>query len=285
LVKKYLSLVKFSHTVFALPFALTGFFLGYVRSPEIFEWRLLGLVVLCMVFARNAAMGYNRYADRVIDAENVRTKVREIPSGAIPASSALVFVILNGVAFVITTYFINRLCLILSPVALAVVLGYSLTKRFTALCHLVLGLGLALAPVGAYIAVTGHFDASPIILGAAVLTWVSGFDIIYALQDEQFDREHHLHSIPAFLGTSKALYVSSLLHVLTAGSIATFIHLIGGDYLAWGAAAFFIFMLAYQHFLVKPHDLSRVNLAFFTTNGIAAVVFAALVISELLLFA
>lgn len=284
LVKKYLSLVKFTHTIFALPFALTGFFLGYITAPDKFEWYLLGLVVLCMVFARNAAMGFNRWADRDIDAKNARTQVREIPAGAIPARHALIFVILNAVAFIATTFFINWLCFFLSPVALAVVLGYSLTKRVTALCHLVLGLGLSLAPVGAFIAITGEFQAAPIILGVAVLTWVSGFDIIYALQDEQFDRENKLHSIPSFLGKTRALNVSSLLHVLSAGCIATFIYLIGGEYLAWGAALFFAGMLVYQHLLVKPNDLSRVNIAFFTTNGIASVVFASLVISELLLF-
>lgn len=284
MVKKYLSLVKFTHTIFALPFALTGFFLGVIHTEGKFEWRLLLLVVLCMVFARNAAMGFNRWADRDIDAENDRTKVREIPSGAISSRNAILFVVLNVVAFIVTTFFINYLCFFLSPVALAVVLGYSLTKRITALCHLVLGLGLSLAPVGAFIAVTGQFHAAPIVLGVAVLTWVSGFDIIYALQDEKFDREHQLHSIPAFLGRDRALYVSSFLHLLTAACIATFIYLIGGAYLAWGAAFFFICMLIYQHLLVKPNDLSRVNVAFFTTNGIASVVFASLVISELLLF-
>jgi 4-hydroxybenzoate polyprenyltransferase len=285
LVKKYLSLVKFTHTIFALPFALTGFFLGVMHNGGQFEWRLLLLVVLCMVFARNAAMGFNRWADRDIDAANARTQVREIPSGAIPATQALWFVILNAVAFIATTFFINWLCFFLSPVALAVVLGYSLTKRITALCHLVLGLGLSLAPVGAFIAVTGQFHAAPVVLGVAVLTWVSGFDIIYALQDEQFDREHKLHSIPAFLGRNRALYLSSFLHLLTATCIATFIYLIGGEYLAWGAAFFFVCMLVYQHTIVKPNDLSRVNMAFFTTNGIASVVFATLVICELLFFA
>ncbi|MFN8395660.1 MAG: 4-hydroxybenzoate octaprenyltransferase [Bacteroidia bacterium] len=285
MVKKYLSLVKFSHTIFAMPFAMIGFFVGYITSPDRFEWYLLGLVVLCMVFARNAAMGFNRWADRDIDAGNVRTKVREIPSGTITARNALIFVILNAAAFIATTFFINWLCFFLSPVALAVVLGYSLTKRFTALCHLILGLGLSLAPVGAYIAVTGQFHPSVIILGAGVLTWVSGFDIIYALQDEQFDREHRLHSIPAFLGKDRALYVSSFLHLLSAACIAVFVYLIGGTYLSWGAVAFFVAMLIYQHLLVKPNDLSRVNLAFFTTNGVAAVVFAGLVISELLLSA
>lgn len=282
MIRKYLSLVKFSHTIFAMPFALTGFFLGYVETGA-FDWKLLGLVLACMVFARNAAMGFNRWADADIDRQNVRTAVREIPAGVIQARSALIFVVLNCLLFMTATWFINWLCFFLSPVALLVILGYSLTKRFTALCHLILGLGLSLAPVGAYIAVTGYFNAAPIILGVAVLTWVSGFDIIYALQDETFDKENKLKSIPVFFGKNRALLVSSFLHVLTAGCIATFIYMIGGQYLAWTAAGIFILLLIYQHFLVKPNDLSRVNLAFFTTNGVASVVFAALVIWEILL--
>lgn len=266
-----------------MPFALTGFFWGYVCEPDNFEWRLLGLVVLCMIFARNAAMGFNRWADRDIDAANVRTQVREIPSGAIQPKQALAFVLLNAAAFIVTTFFINWLCFFLSPVALAVVLGYSLTKRITALCHVVLGLGLALAPVGAFIAITGYFALAPIVLGLAVLTWVSGFDIIYALQDEQFDREKELHSIPVFLGKQKALYLSSFLHVVTAAAIAAFTFLIGGEILAWIAAGIFMLMLIYQHLLVKPNDLSKVNIAFFTTNGIASLLFGSLVIGELLL--
>lgn len=265
-----------------MPFALTGFFLGYVETGA-FDWKLLGLVLACMVFARNAAMGFNRWADADIDRQNVRTAVREIPAGVIQARSALIFVVLNCLLFMTATWFINWLCFFLSPVALLVILGYSLTKRFTALCHLILGLGLSLAPVGAYIAVTGYFNAAPIILGVAVLTWVSGFDIIYALQDETFDKENKLKSIPVFFGKNRALLVSSFLHVLTAGCIATFIYMIGGQYLAWTAAGIFILLLIYQHFLVKPNDLSRVNLAFFTTNGVASVVFAALVIWEILL--
>ena len=269
-----------------MPFALTGFFLGYLRTPENFEWHLLALVVLCMIFARNAAMGFNRWADRDIDAENQRTKVREIPSGQIRPGAALAFVILNCALFIGATFFINWLCFFLSPVALAVVLGYSLTKRFTALCHLVLGLGLSLAPVGAFIAITGFFEPAPIILGVAVLTWVSGFDIIYALQDEDFDRGKGLHSIPAFLGKGRALFVSSFLHVVTACAISTFVYLLdtrlgGGSFIAWGAAGIFICLLIYQHLLVKPNDLSRVNVAFFTTNGIASLVFASLVILQM----
>lgn len=277
-------MVKFSHTIFAMPFALTGFFLGFAETRE-FDPLILLLVVLCMVFARNAAMGFNRWADRDIDADNNRTKVREIPAGVIKARQALIFVAVNCVLFIAATWFINPLCFYLSPVALLVVLGYSLTKRFTALCHLVLGLGLSLAPVGAYIAVTGYFNFAPILLGVAVLTWVSGFDIIYALQDEEFDKKHDLHSIPAFLGKNRAMFVSSFLHVGTAAALATFIYLIGGQYLAWVAAGVFICLLVYQHLIVKPNDLSRVNLAFFTTNGIASLVFGALVIIEILVIA
>jgi 4-hydroxybenzoate polyprenyltransferase len=285
-LKKYLSLVKFSHTIFAMPFALTGFFLGYLRTPENFRWSLLALVVLCMVFARNAAMGFNRWADRDIDAENQRTKVREIPSGQIPAKSALAFVVINCLLFIAATFFINWICFFLSPVALAVILAYSLTKRFTSLCHLVLGLGLSLAPVGAFLAITGAFEFAPITLGIAVLTWVSGFDIIYALQDEEFDRGKGLHSIPAFLGKGRALFVSSFLHVLTAAAISTFVYLLdqslsGQSLIGWAAAGIFISLLVYQHMLVKPNDLSRVNLAFFTTNGIASVIFAGLVILQM----
>ena len=170
LMKNYLSLVKFSHTIFAMPFALIGFFLAVHFTPASFEWHLLLKVMLCMVFARNAAMAFNRYIDRNIDKKNSRTAIREIPAGTIKANAALWFVILNSVAFVITTYFINSLCLALSPVALAVVLGYSITKRFTALCHLVLGIGLGLAPIGAYLAVVGKFDLLPLLFSFASLS-------------------------------------------------------------------------------------------------------------------
>ncbi|MEL7533066.1 MAG: UbiA-like polyprenyltransferase [Bacteroidota bacterium] len=288
-MKKYLSLVKFSHTIFALPFALLGLFWGFevmqseALSPDKPYWQSFLLVLLCMVFARNAAMGFNRYIDRDIDGENQRTAVREIPAGLITPRNALIFVILNSLLFIGTTWFINPLCFFLSPVALLVILGYSLTKRFTALCHMVLGLGLALAPVGAYIAVTAQFAWEPIVLGIAVLTWVSGFDIIYALQDEEFDRDHKLNSIPAFLGKRNALIVSTLLHVLTASMILTFGYLIGGGWIFWVGAATFLALLIYQHTLVKPQDLSKINLAFFTTNGVASVVFGLCAIVELLI--
>ena len=231
-------------------------------------------MLFCMVFARNSAMAFNRYLDRDIDAKNPRTKVRDIPAGRISPAAALTFTLINCTLFIITTWFINPLCFYLSPVALLVVLGYSATKRFTALCHLVLGLGLSLAPIGAYLVVTGKFALLPIFFSLSVLCWVSGFDIIYALQDEDFDRNEHLHSIPAYLGKVNALRLSSFLHVLSAAFIImpAIFTTVGWPY--YFGIAFFCCMLIYQHRLVKPNDLSRVNFAFMTTNGIASVVFA-----------
>jgi 4-hydroxybenzoate polyprenyltransferase len=275
-MKKYLSLVTFSHTIFAMPFAFIGFFLAVTTTTHTFEWPKLVMMVLCMVFARNSAMAFNRYLDRNIDAKNPRTKVRDIPAGRISATSALTFTIANCLLFIATTYFINPLCFYLSPVALLVVLGYSATKRFTALCHLVLGLGLSLAPIGAYLVVTGEFDKLPIFFSLAVLCWVSGFDIIYALQDEDFDRAENLHSIPAYLGKVNALRLSAFLHVLSAIFIALPVFYTQVGLLYYVGILFFCIMLTYQHLLVKPHDLSRVNFAFMTTNGIASVVFASL---------
>lgn len=282
-MKNYLSLVKFSHTIFAMPFAMIGFFLAVELTAAVFEWHLLAKVILCMVFARNAAMAFNRYIDRNIDEKNPRTAIREIPAGIINANAALWFVILNSTAFVITTYFINPLCWALSPVALAVVLGYSLTKRFTALCHLILGLGLSLAPIGAYLAVVGKFDLLPLLFSFAVLFWVGGFDIVYALQDEEFDRENDLFSIPVWLGKKKALMLSNALHTITAAMLFWAGQLGDFGWLFWIGYAIFISLLTYQHAIVKPNDLSRVNLAFFTTNGVASVLFASFVIADLFL--
>ena len=280
-MKNYLSLVKFSHTIFAMPFALIGFFIAVQFTSATFEWHLLAKVVLCMVFARNAAMAFNRYIDRNIDEKNPRTAIREIPAGIIHANAALWFVILNSSAFVITTYFINPLCWALSPVALAVVLGYSITKRFTALCHLILGLGLSLAPIGAYLAVVGEFALLPLLFSFSVLFWVGGFDIIYALQDEEFDRENGLFSIPVWLGKTKALNLSNVLHAITAGLLFWAGSMGDFHWLYWIGYSVFLGLLIYQHALVKPNDLSRVNLAFFTTNGVASVTFASFVIADL----
>lgn len=281
-MKKYLSLIKFSHTIFAIPFALIGFFLA-AESYD-FEWTTLLYVVLCMVFARSAAMAFNRYIDRDIDKANPRTvNVREIPSGRITPNQALIFVIINSLLFILTTYLINPICFTLSPIALIIILGYSYTKRFTALCHLILGLGLALAPIGSYLAVSGKFAVIPILFSVVVLFWVSGFDIIYSLQDEEFDKTQKLHSIPVLLGKKNALDLAKLLHFLTfatlsiAGSLGNF-----GLYYWLG---FWIFsgLLIYQHTLVRHNDLSKVNLAFFTANGIASVIFGTCVTFDLYL--
>lgn len=289
-VKNYLSLIKFSHTIFAMPFALIGYFLALhqTRLPDgqvkaEFEWKLFLFVILCMVFARNAAMAFNRFIDREIDIKNPRTAIREIPAGLIKAKSALLFVIVNSLLFIATTYFINTLTFKLSPVALLIILGYSVTKKLTAICHLILGLGLSLAPIGAYLAVTGEFALLPILYAFVVLLWVSGFDIIYALQDLDFDKEEELKSFPVFFGKKGALNASTLLHILTA-----LITLFAGYFgqfgtLYWIGSIIFIGLLFYQHTLVKPNDLSKVNIAFFTTNGIASIIFAAFTITELVI--
>jgi 4-hydroxybenzoate polyprenyltransferase len=304
-IKNYLSLVKFSHTIFALPFALIGFFLGvqafnfytgffsnhYVITsgisltgfPTSMQDLLVrfGLVLLCMVTARSAAMAFNRWLDKNFDAKNPRTAIREIPAGIISSGSALRFVIINCIVFIVSTWFINRICFYLSPVALFVILFYSYTKRFTPLCHLVLGLGLSLAPIGAFLAVTGRFEILPLLFSLTVLFWVSGFDIIYALQDVEFDQSQNLSSIPAVLGKTKALRLSELLHaisaiiVVAAGIIGSF------GFLYWVGVVVFTGMLLYQHSIVKPNDLRRVNLAFMTANGIASVIFAVFVLADL----
>jgi 4-hydroxybenzoate polyprenyltransferase len=284
-MKNYLSLIKFSHTIFALPFALVGFFLATYQTGQTIHFQTLIYVLMCMIFARSAAMAFNRYLDRDIDAQNPRTIIREIPAGIVSPKSALIFVICNCLFFIITTYFINAMCFYLSPIALIIVLGYSYTKRFTALCHFVLGLGLSLAPIGAYLAVTGQFSLLPILYSFAVLLWVSGFDIMYALQDEEFDKSLNLNSIPVRLGRENALRLSEILHIIcalvicfavflinTEGSTFGYLHLIG--------TTIFIGLLTYQHTLVKPNDLSKINIAFFTTNGIASVVYGSFFILD-----
>jgi len=286
LIKKagnYFSLVKFSHTVFAMPFALIGFTLAVTRPENDFSMRLLLLIILCMIFARNAAMGFNRLADRKIDARNPRTEKREIPSGKIGVKQAAAFIIINSLLFVTTAGFINRLTLFLSPVALLVILGYSLTKRFTFLCHFILGLGLSLAPTGAYISVTGQFHPLPLIYSFIVLTWVSGFDIIYALQDDEFDRNNSLHSLPSAAGRRNALAVSLAVHFLTVILVAAAGIAGQGEFLYWTGAVLFTAMIIYQHTLVRPDDLSRVTLAFQTANGIASVFYGLFVILDLIL--
>jgi 4-hydroxybenzoate polyprenyltransferase len=285
-MKKYFSLIKFSHTIFALPFAILGFALGWMENGNTTDlgW-LLTKVILSMIFARSAAMAFNRYTDRKIDLKNPRTRNREIPAGKIQASHALVFVLINGIFFMGIAFLINRICFYLSPLALLIILGYSYTKRFTFLCHFILGLGLSLAPIGAYLAVTGSFALLPILYSLCVFVWVSGFDIIYALQDEEFDNKENLFSLPAKLGKKRALGVSTFLHVMCAilVLIAGYLAAKHAEFyiLHWIGAFVFVGLLIHQHRLVKPDDLSKVNLAFFTANGFASILFCTLFIADL----
>lgn len=306
-VKNYLSLIKFSHTIFAMPFAMIGFFLAVLQTDFIVRdssvspfpglhapanlihvssgqllIRLL-LVLACMITARSAAMAFNRYLDRSFDARNPRTAIREIPAGIIKSNHALLFTVFSCVLFMMSCFFINRLCFFLAPVALFVVLGYSYTKRFTPLCHIVLGLGLSLAPIGAYLAVTGRFDWLPVLFSFTVLFWVSGFDIIYALQDEEFDKSQNLYSIPVALGKRNALRVSEIMHALSALLVIAAGIYGGFGIWYWIGVSVFAGMLIYQHSIVKPDDLRKVNVAFMTANGIASVVFAVFVIGDIFL--
>ena len=282
-VKNYFSLVRFSHTVFAMPFALIGYFLAVSEPGYHFSIKLLLLVILCMIFARNAAMGFNRLADKKYDALNPRTSSREIPAGIIGTKAAASFVVINALLFVVTTSFINRLTLFLSPVALLIILGYSMTKRFTFLCHFILGLGLSLAPIGAFISVTGKFSFLPLIYSFIVLTWVSGFDIIYALQDNEFDKSNNLYSVPSAAGIKNAILISVLVHIFTFCLVLLAGFKGNGGIVYWAGASLFSLFLLYQHLIVKHDDLSRVNLAFGTTNGIASIIFASFIILDLLL--
>jgi len=227
-----------------------------------------------MVFARNAAMSFNRVTDRFIDKRNPRTANREIPSGKIHPRNAFIFSMLNALLFVATTFFINKLVFYLSPLALLVVLGYSYTKRYTMFCHFILGLGLSLAPIGAYLSVTGSWALIPIIFSIIVLLWVSGFDILYSIQDEEFDKEESLKSIPAILGWRRARIISGILH---AGVIVLTLkvgYLIDTGLYYWIAAAIFIALLVMQHLVVKKNSEKRINFAFATLNGLASLLYA-----------
>jgi 4-hydroxybenzoate polyprenyltransferase len=280
-VSDYFSLVKISHTVFALPFALIGFSLGIHETGYSDLLRLLILVLASVFFARNTAMGFNRFVDREIDKKNPRTAFREIPKNIIRPGSALLFVFLNAGLFLATASLINLLCFFLAPVALLVVMGYSFTKRFTFLSHVVLGLGLSLAPIGAYLAVAGHFALLPVIYSLTVIFWVAGFDIIYALQDVDFDKNEKLRSIPESFGYRNALIVSAVFHLFAilltfAGGFVGNFHLF-----YWVGVTVFSAILIYEHLIVKPSDLSRVNMAFATMNGMGSVVFAVFVILDI----
>jgi 4-hydroxybenzoate polyprenyltransferase len=264
-----------------MPFAMIGYFLGIHQPGFSFDFMLFIYILLCMIFARSAAMAFNRVVDLKYDIRNPRTINREIPAGKISVFATIVFIIFSSLLFITTTYFINQLVFYLSPIALFVIFLYSFTKRFTSLCHFVLGLGLALAPIGAYLSVTSFFSVLPIMFSVVVLLWVGGFDIIYALQDDDFDRNLNLHSIPVLLGRKHALILSRIIHfiailiVITAGLYYPF------GWLYWMGTVLFALMLLYEHYLVIPVDLSKVNMAFAVINGIAGLIFGLLTIASL----
>ncbi|NOT35998.1 MAG: UbiA family prenyltransferase [Saprospiraceae bacterium] len=284
-MQSYLSLVKFSHSIFALPFALIGFVvaLHHSSAPSL-QWDKLVFIIICMITARNAAMAFNRWVDRFIDSKNQRTKNREIPSGIISPKAVLAFIVINSIAFIISAWFINLLCFYLAPIALFIVLGYSYTKRFSWWCHVFLGLGLSLAPVGAYLAVTSSFDLLPLMYGIAVVSWVAGFDVLYALQDIEFDQKEKLYSIPSRFGIQKSLWISIWFHIICAAAILTCSYLLhnefGLNYFMGAGTISFLILLFYQHYIISENNLNRINLAFFTTNGIASIILAGFTILD-----
>lgn len=277
-VTPWFRLVRFSHTLFALPFALIGLAWGFASTGAI-SLRTVLLVLACMVLARNAAMGYNRLLDRKIDALNPRTKGREIPMGAISVRGGAVFVVVNAALFMLATFFLNSLTFYLSPVALLLLLGYSYTKRFTWLCHFWLGLTLALAPLGAYVAATGHFDLDTLLLAIGVLLWVGGFDIVYSLQDAEFDRANHLFSIPVAMGVRGAIWLARIAHLLAVVLFTVAFHLMGIG--VWGVGGILLFasVLVWQHTLFSPTRLERIDGRFMLTNGINSIVLSLVVIA------
>ncbi|HLF56867.1 MAG TPA: UbiA-like polyprenyltransferase, partial [Thermoanaerobaculia bacterium] len=261
-----LEMIKIEHTLFALPFALLGMMLAAEGWPAA---RVVFWIVVAMVGARSAAMGFNRLVDRRIDAVNPRTAARALPAGLVTPGFVAAFVVASIGLLLLAAWRLNPLCVALSAVAVPVLLGYSFTKRFTAASHLVLGLALAGAPLGAWAAVAGSFAPAPFVLAGAVVTWVAGFDVLYALQDERFDRGAGLHSVPARFGTTAALWISGLLHLATLALLAALprVYPPGLGAIYWTGVAGCAALLAYQHAIVRPGDLARLDAAFFTANG------------------
>jgi 4-hydroxybenzoate polyprenyltransferase len=276
-----LEMIKFEHTIFALPFALISALLAArslphgLPSPRIAAW-----ILAAMVGARSAAMAFNRLVDARIDGQNPRTAMRAIPAGLLRADQVAIFTVASVALFGLASFELNRLCFLLSPLALAAILGYSYTKRFTALCHLVLGFSIGIAPIGAWIAVTGHLALVPILLGAVVMLWIGGFDIIYALQDVDFDRSMGLFSMPRLLGKGPALLVSRLMHAAMLATLVSVGMLSSLHALYFVGVAVVAALVAYEQSIVSPKDLSRVNLAFFTLNGWVSVSLFAFVVLD-----
>ena len=260
----YGRMIRFSHSIFALPFALAS---AVLAASGGVSGRQIAWILVAMVGARSAAMGFNRLADQALDARNPRTAGRELPRGAISRAEVWVFVLASAATLVVAAAMLNPLCLALSPLALAIVLGYSYTKRFTALSHAFLGLALAVAPVGAWLAIRGRLEAPPVALGLAVLFWVAGFDTIYACQDEAFDRAEGLHSLPARFGVARALALARVFHLIAVALLAAVYALAPLHPLYLVGVAAVAGLLVYEHSLVRADDLSRIDAAFFTVNG------------------
>jgi 4-hydroxybenzoate polyprenyltransferase len=279
-LKITLEMIKWEHSIFALPFALCGAMLAAGGLPA---WRQLAWIVVAMVSARSAAMAFNRLADSSIDAANPRTATRALPAGALTASFVSLFVLISCGIFVLAASQLNRLTLMLSPVALAVIMLYSYSKRFTRWSHLLLGFALGIAPAAAWIAVRGALDPRILLLTAAVTFWVGGFDVIYACQDYEFDRGRGLHSLPRFLGIRNALVVARLFHLVMFGLLIALIVTFGLGKLAMVGVIAVAALLIYEHALVRHDDLSKLNAAFFTMNGVISVVFFLFVAGDLML--
>ena len=279
-IKIILDMIKFEHTIFMLPFAVMSAFIASDGFPALDK---LGWILVAMVGARSCAMAFNRLADAKIDKANSRTSMRAIPARLITKGAVGGFTLVSAALLVFAAYNLNPLAFAFSPIALVVIMGYSYTKRFTSLSHLWLGTSLSIAPIGAWIAIKGQFDWTPILLGLAVLLWTAGFDIIYACQDFDFDRNHRLHSIPAKFGIRPALWISSVLHVVMVAVLigVTLLTDLGVIYLV--GVGVVIIILIYEHAIVKPNDLSRVNLAFFTLNGVVSLVLMALSVVDMIL--
>ena len=278
--KTTLEMIKFSHTLFALPFAMLAAFLAAGGAPKL---STLVKILAAMVGARSAALAHNRLADRKIDAANPRTAGRALPSGALTVDFVRAFLAASVILFLLAAASLNRLAFALSPLALGLLFLYAYTKRFTSLSHFVLGLCLALAPVGAWIAVRGSFALLPVLLGLAVLVWTAGFDMLYALQDEAFDREAGLNSLPARWGAKRTLVASAILHAVMLPLLVAAWKVAGGGWLFAVGIALTGFALVYQHAIVKPGDSSRLDAAFFAANGFVSITLALCGIADVLL--
>ncbi len=279
-IKIILEMIKFEHTIFALPFAFTGALLAARGLPA---WSTIFWIAVAMVGARSAAMGFNRWADRGFDAMNPRTSMRALPRGLVTPAQVVVFTAVSSALLVFAAYRLNRLSFVLSPLALAIVFFYSYTKRFTFLSHAFLGLAICLAPIGSWIAVTGKIEPPALVLGAAVLFWLLGFDVLYALQDMDFDRKAGLHSIPQRFGIARSLWISRGAHAVTMAALFWLYALLSLDWYYLAGVIIALCMIIYEHTLVKEHDLSKLNMAFFNMNGYISVTIFAFTLLDVLL--